>query len=230
MNFFHVHTYRCQHAEDVPDEIYILKAIEHGADSITFTDHAPFPNDPFHNRMRFSELPEYVSTLHNLKEKYKNTIEIKIGLEIEFLPSFIDYYKELRLSGSFDILMLGQHFYEKAPGIFSFNFLEIKDLAYRGLLNAAISGIETGLFDVVAHPDRAFRKREFWDDKCTMLSKKLIDCARQNNVILEQNFSSMQYKNYYWQEFWDLVPPENQIIQGIDAHNIEDLDYYGRYL
>lgn len=27
-HFFHIHTYRCRHAEDVPDEIYILKALE----------------------------------------------------------------------------------------------------------------------------------------------------------------------------------------------------------
>ncbi|MBQ2577396.1 MAG: PHP domain-containing protein [Lachnospiraceae bacterium] len=40
---FHVHTFRCGHAAEVEDEAYVKKAIELGADKITFTDHAPFP-------------------------------------------------------------------------------------------------------------------------------------------------------------------------------------------
>ena len=40
---FHVHTYRCGHAENISDETYVKKAIELGVKSIWFTDHAPFP-------------------------------------------------------------------------------------------------------------------------------------------------------------------------------------------
>lgn len=46
-DIFHVHTYRCGHAEEVGDEEYVIKAIELGATGIWFTDHAPFPGDPF---------------------------------------------------------------------------------------------------------------------------------------------------------------------------------------
>jgi histidinol-phosphatase (PHP family) len=53
-----VHTYRCGHAENVSDEEYIKKAISLGASGIWFTDHAPFPGDPFGNRMKYSELDE----------------------------------------------------------------------------------------------------------------------------------------------------------------------------
>lgn len=67
---FHVHTYRCRHAANVADEMYILKAIELGAVSITFTDHAPFPGNPFGNRMDIQQLSEYLDSLSRLKEKY----------------------------------------------------------------------------------------------------------------------------------------------------------------
>ncbi len=90
-DIFHVHTYRCGHAANVADEMYILKAIELGAVSITFTDHAPFPGNPFGNRMDIQQLPEYLQTLNSLKEKYKNVIEIKTGLEVEYLPHFEFY-------------------------------------------------------------------------------------------------------------------------------------------
>ena len=69
-NIFHVHTFRCGHAENVPDKAYVEVALELGASDIWFTDHAPFPNDPFGARMKFSELNEYLRTLTELKEQY----------------------------------------------------------------------------------------------------------------------------------------------------------------
>lgn len=47
---FHVHTYRCGHASDETDEDYVKRAVELGADSITFTDHAPFPRRSVHEQ------------------------------------------------------------------------------------------------------------------------------------------------------------------------------------
>lgn len=58
-NLFHIHTYRCGHAENINDEKYILKAIEKQYTDIWFSDHAPFPNNPFGGRMKFEELNEY---------------------------------------------------------------------------------------------------------------------------------------------------------------------------
>lgn len=82
---FHVHTRRCKHAEEIDDEVYVKRAIELGAARIVFTDHTPFPGNPFRNRMDYEELPEYVATLKGLKQKYQNQIEILCGLEVEYL-------------------------------------------------------------------------------------------------------------------------------------------------
>ncbi len=76
---FHVHTKRCQHAGDHPDEAYIEKAIELGASRIVFTDHAPFPGNPFRNRMDMEQLPEYIETMHRNKKTYQDRIEILCG-------------------------------------------------------------------------------------------------------------------------------------------------------
>jgi len=156
-DIFHVHTYRCGHAENILDETYITRAIELGANSITFTDHAPFPENPFGSRMAFSELPEYISSLVELKGRYKEIIDVKIGLEIEYLPSFKAYYHELSENENIDLLMIGQHFFEIEPGKYSFSYPEVCP-EYIGCLSAITEGINTGLFQVVAHPDRAFRK------------------------------------------------------------------------
>ena len=57
---FHVHTFRCRHAEEIPDRAYVEKALELGAKGIWFTDHCPFPGDLFkrEHRMLYKELPE----------------------------------------------------------------------------------------------------------------------------------------------------------------------------
>ena len=82
------------------------------ASDIWFSDHAPFPGDPFRNRMRYDELPEYIDTLWTLKQQYADRINIHIGLETEYLPSFdtSGYYKELMDNTGIEFLLLGHLF------------------------------------------------------------------------------------------------------------------------
>ncbi len=183
---FHVHTYRCAHASEDSDEAYVLAAISLGAKSIVFTDHAPFPDDLFGNRMRFAQLQEYISSLKSLKSRFKTSIDVRIGLEIEFLPSYLPYYFALKDNADIDILMIGQHFFELYKGYYSFN-LSDRSKEYRGLSEAICAGIETGLFDAAAHPDRIFRHQgEKWTAEMSKLSGEIIGLARERNVLLEK--------------------------------------------
>ena len=111
---FHVHTFRCGHAEMISDEEYIQKAIDLGATDIWFTDYAPFPGNPFGGRMKCEELLEYISTLKGLKKQYQRQIKIHIGLEIEYFSGYDQsgYYKELSSNPDLEILLLGQHMAE----------------------------------------------------------------------------------------------------------------------
>ena len=72
-DFFHVHTRRCKHGSEETDEILVKKAISLGAKRITFTDHVPFPENPFGNRMDFEELEEYLDSLEKLKKTLRYT-------------------------------------------------------------------------------------------------------------------------------------------------------------
>ena len=114
-HIFHVHTYRCKHASEELDEEYIKTALSFGAEKITFTDHCPFPENPFGNRMDMEQLSEYIDSLNHLKEKYQEQIKIEIGLEVEFLPSMIKFYEELKHL-NLNPLIIGQHFYQHPDG------------------------------------------------------------------------------------------------------------------
>ena len=225
-DIFHVHTYRCRHADNVLDEDYILKAIELGASSITFTDHAPFPGDPFMNRMKYAELDEYIFTLSHLREKYNKQIRVRIGLEIEYLPSFEEYYCKLRDRKCFDLLLLGQHHYEIEAGKFNFQVpkCEWNEKEYQGIMKAQIKGIKTKYFDAIAHPDRAFRSEHTWNNEMEKLSVELIEAAKQNQVIIEKNLQSQKRKYNFWPEFWNLVPEDTKYIIGYDAHSLKELE------
>lgn len=224
---FHIHTKRCKHASDEEDYKYVEAAIGLGANRIVFTDHVPFPGDPFLNRMDYSELDEYISSMKALKQKYFNNIEVLCGLEIEFLPDYIDYYKKLKSSGNFDLLIIGQHFFQHAPGVYSISDKD-KTFEFEGQCEAMAQGIQTGLFDVIAHPDRSFRASLTLGEREQAAAMKIIDAAEKcqiNRPYFEQNMSSKLLNGFYKEEFWNMLPEYFGIITGLDAHSTQDLIY-----
>lgn len=220
---FHVHTWRCKHASDEADYCYVDKAIELGVSRIVFTDHTPFPGNPFHNRMDIEQLPEYISSMEQLKRDYASEIEILFGLEVEYLPMYHEFIKELHDSGDFDLLILGQHIYENEDGTWSFENLDKSD-EFKGICEAMVQGIETGFFQVAAHPDRMFCRCKEWNQEMMRASYAISNAVlKHSGMLLEQNYSSMERKRQYWQPFWDrasLAPT----IKGYDAHSVEELE------
>lgn len=219
---FHVHTWRCKHAGETQDYEYVDQAIALGAKRIVFTDHCPFPGNPFGYRMDMEQLPEYVESIRKLGEMYADRIEVLCGLEVEYLPSYHQYYQTLHESGDFDLLILGQHFFEYPDGRLDMHDKD-RTNAYIGLCDATVEGIKTGFFDVVAHPDRVFRKKESFDELAQESADKVIRAALQHNMYMEKNTSSMREEHYYWQEFWDMVPKEGKILYGLDAHSTKEM-------
>lgn len=228
LELFHVHTYRCGHAGIARDEQYVDTAIELGASRIVFTDHTPFPGNPFPNRMNYEQLPEYIASISSLKEQYKNKIEIMCGLEVEYLPSYCDYYLQLRQIPGIDLLIVGQHFFEHEPGVYSIKDTD-KTYEFEGQCHAMAQAISSGIFDVIAHPDRSFRASAKLGERELAAVKELIQalaaCSPDSRPFMEHNISSMQSRNFYKKEFWELMPDYVNTTIGIDAHHPDDLVY-----
>lgn len=49
-----------------------------------------------------------------------------------------------------------------------------------------IAGMETGLFQVVAHPDQIFRRMKKWNAEMDAISKEIKECAASTGVLLEK--------------------------------------------
>ena len=181
--------------------------------------------------MDISELPEYIGALNCLKTKFKNRIEVVVGLEIEFILMYLDYYQDLHNMPGLDMLMIGQHFYQHEDGRYSFSDPpeHRKSAEAQGTVSAIIQGINTRLFSVVAHPDRCFRYIDNWSHTENELAEQLIQAAIHNQVSLEQNESSKRKAGLYRPEFWNKLHSTDEthsvrIIKGLDAHSVKELE------
>lgn len=179
---FHVHSYRCGHNSTEPDLAYVQKAIKLGAEELVFTDRAPFPGNPFQSRMSIYALPEYLYSLQELKKRYESIIQIKIGLEMEYLPNFKSYYDFLKEQEVFNLFLLGPHFSLMPDGSYSFQ-AEKKSSIIPYLADGLIAGMESGLFQAVAHPDQIFRYKKKWNSIIYSYKEENCKMAKFNHIL-----------------------------------------------
>ena len=117
---YHTHTTRCMHAVG-SDEEYVLSAIKGGFQILGFSDHTPWKYRTSYiadMRMLPEELPEYIESLQYLREKYRDQIDIKIGLECEYFPEYIPWLKEQIKKYQLNYILFGNHHFhtdEKFP-------------------------------------------------------------------------------------------------------------------
>ena len=219
MKNYHTHTTRCYHAID-KEEDYIKAAIQSGYTELGFSDHTPWHyNSSFHSTMRMEDyrLDDYISTLLKLKEKYKNQISIKIGLECEYFPQYIPWLKQVLKEQPIDYIILGNHYDETdETGIyFGWNLNQAQLTKY---VDLCIEAIETGLYSYVAHPDVA--NYDTKDPFYQIQMRRICIAAKEHNLPLEFNLLGYKTKRHYPNDVFFRLAKEvgNRIIIGTDAH------------
>ncbi len=225
---YHTHTSRCFHANGA-DEEYVLKAIEAGFDEIGFSDHSPwnFENYISHMRMHESELSDYCNSVKNLREKYKDKISIKLGLECEYFPKYFPWLSEMIEKHEIDYIILGHHFStDETVGVYN-GALNYKDELYT-FRDDILEALDTGLFSYVAHPDIFMRGYPTFDEVCEEISRQIIKKAIETNTPLEFNLLGYSHskndgkQGYPHPDFWKIASEMKPVVTvGIDAHTPE---------
>ena len=217
---YHSQTVRCNHATG-SEEDYIKTAIGVGIRYMGFSDHAPFKfPDGYESFYRVPEAlgQDYISVLRDLREKYKNKIDLKIGFEMEYYPSYFETMLKRVIDLGAEYLILGQHFLneEHPNGIASSGAKTEENLKQYAEL--VVDGIETGYFTYVCHPDLiafegddAIYEREM---------RKICLASKEYNVPLEINFLGIRNNRHYPHEkFWKTVGETGAPVTfGMDAH------------
>lgn len=252
----HQHTYRCKHADfGMADEEYVQEYLELGFRKIAFTDHCPekeIIDKREHMRMSYDERIEYLKSINDLKEKYKNQIEILTGYEIEYLPGQEDNLRELKEET--DILVLGQHFVfdEEEKSLVILHDDELSDDELEKYVTYIEKALELGLPDIIAHPDLFMMARGEFGIKEENAARRICEIAQKYNIPLEINLNNIfgrvflnkkdktvyeltedeQYEklnkvSYPNKDFWNVVSEYNvKVVYGIDTHFRNQIPLY----
>ncbi|MDQ1340563.1 MAG: histidinol-phosphatase family [Campylobacterota bacterium] len=148
----HNHTKLCNHAEGEISQ-YIEKAIECGVKYFGFSEHAPMNFDEKY-RINFEQMKEYEKSVLDAKERYKNSIEILLGYEVDYLIGYMD---ERVLNADVDYLIGSVHFIEEwgfdNPEFIGNYKNQNIDEIWQKYFNAIEDMAKSKLFDIVGHID-----------------------------------------------------------------------------
>lgn len=235
---YHTHTIRCNHAIG-EDEEYVVAAISGGYKVLGFSDHSPWKyKSDFVGRIRMplSKFDDYYQSITTLKEKYKEQIEIKIGLECEYFPQYMNWLKNFKEEKKLDYIILGNHFYKDDEYGVYYGRACRDDEMLTNYVNDCIEGMKTGLYAYLAHPDLFMRGRDYFDKHAKKESIRLLEACKKMGVVIEYNLEGMKtvYRwgkvSYPCPEFWELASKiGNKAIIGIDAHDPKSLEKDGEF-
>jgi len=162
---YHLHGNFSGHGKGELEE-YVLSAIEKGLKEIGFSDHLPKLKepDPYH-AMPLYRLPEYVRTVRRLQKKYEDRIIIKLGIEADYFEGYELETAYLLKAYPFDYVLGSIHFlddwhFTSREGRERYR-TEDPDNAFSSYFFMVEKMINSGLFDVLAHPD-AIGKEDFF--------------------------------------------------------------------
>lgn len=201
---YHTHHERCGHAIGKLED-YVRRGIELGLDHLGLSDHLPLIHvDPAsyypEMAMPLEELPRYVEECLELKERYRGVIEIRVGLEADYIEGYEDRIRELLAPYPWDYLIGSVHFlgewditdFRQVHGWEGQDALEVYRRYYRAVRQAASSG----LYDIIGHmdvikrfgygPDTAEGRAEVRE-----LERSALEAIAEAGIAMELNASGL---------------------------------------
>ena len=160
MHDYHMHSHFCRHATGSLEQ-YARAAVARGINEICFTPHLPLPgfrpgflNDRL--RMGSEDFPRYLEELERTRALVP-ALTILSGVEADYMEGKEEYVERFLSANAFDFVLMSVHFIRDWPeDQFVFDYDRDPrplERIYEDYLAAVRKGIETGLYDCVAHFD-----------------------------------------------------------------------------
>ncbi|HEV2391651.1 MAG TPA: histidinol-phosphatase HisJ family protein [Verrucomicrobiae bacterium] len=193
---YHMHTPLCRHAVGEPVEL-AEQALRVGLEEIGFSDHNPMPQDNFDEwRMNPGELDEYVTKVEQARRKYPQ-MRIKLALEVDFIPGYEDWVRELRARHPWDYFIGSVH-YLTPPWAID-NPAQMSEWKRRepfevwtGYFERLTQAAESGLFDIIGHADLCKKFCFYPKEDCTGLFTRFVEVAKRHDVAIELNTAGLR--------------------------------------
>ena len=232
----HTHHIRCGHAVGTIED-YIQAAIKSGLKVIGISDHSPYfyheKDQPFSNiAMARSDFPNYVAEVLQLKDKYKDKIEVLLGIESDFFPEHVDAYKKAYSSVPFDYIIGSVH---QVKGVSIFNKNRWKKLSDEELIeekreyyDLIAQSARSGMFDILGHIDAM---KGYYPAFSDIPAQDAVDSALRTiaecDVAIEINTSGSTKEAGGWYPSNDILERAHffgvQVSFGSDSHTPERL-------
>jgi len=187
----HNHTTRCNHAKGSM-ESYIKRAIELGIDIYGFSEHAPMDFDSYY-RLKFEEMNNYSSDVLYLKEKYKDSIQILLGYEIDYLKGHMD---KRVLNTKVDYMIGSIHFLGKWGFDHPDYVNEYKkrniDYIWQEYFDNIEEMAKTSYFDIVGHLDLIKIFNYMPKKDIRLIASPALKAIKRSNMVIELNSAGLR--------------------------------------
>ena len=216
---YHTHSKWCHHG-DGEIEDYIKEALKNNFVELAITDHVCHV-DRF-SWLRPEEFSDFDKDLNRCVEEYQDRIKVIKGFECEYIPAVMDQYKRYREEYGYELFILGQHV---AGDDGEYNMFGPKDSdVIKRYCQDVITGLQTGFFAYLAHPDVCLIEyAPGWDKVCEQGFKDIFKTCEELRIPVEFNCNGYRYKKEYPNsECWKLAKEYDlKYMIGSDAHSPE---------
>jgi histidinol-phosphatase (PHP family) len=197
---YHTHHERCGHASGGLED-YVKRGIEIGLQQIGLSDHMPLIHiDPaaYYSGMAMpmDELPRYVEECLKLKEQYKDRIDIRIGLEGDYIEGYETEIERLIKAFPWDYVIGSVHFlgewdisdYRQLDGWKGRDIDEVYQQYYTAVQKAA----RTGFYDYIGHMDVIKRFGKHPERDVSALEQETLQVIKDQGMAIELNASGLR--------------------------------------
>ncbi len=197
---YHTHHARCGHAIGELEE-YVKKGIEIGLAQIGLSDHMPLLHvDPAsyypEMAMPMEEIPRYVEECLALKEKYKGQIDVRVGLEGDYIEGCEEQIEAIVKAYPWDYVIGSVHFlgewditdFRQTHGWEGRDRMAVYEQYYDAIGKAAA----TGFYDYIGHIDVIKRFGFQPDGDVKHLENAALEAVKRHGLAIELNASGLR--------------------------------------
>ncbi len=154
---YHSHTPLCHHAEGTPEQ-FVQAALKAGLTEFGISDHAPVQPEPFDDwRMSVNDLPDYLRWIDRARAEAGEALPVRAGLECDWLPGCEAWIESLAGKYNWDYLIGSVHYltdwdFDNPAWLERWAQTDVDD-AWARYWQTYADMAESGLFDILAHPD-----------------------------------------------------------------------------
>ena len=166
-------------------------AISKGLDEIGFSDHICLK--PVAWAIRMEDIPVMTRQLLDLKEKYKDKIQVRYGIEVDYFPGHEDELRELIESIPVDYVIGSVHFI----GNWNFDVDQSlygkwsNDKLYEKYFALIQKAAQSELFDTIGHIDIIKKFGVYPETNQDKLFEDTIKIIKEHNMVVELNTGGM---------------------------------------